>query len=94
MNLNNLAISLIELDPENLSELDGFKKNLVLCKEKAEGHLKNVLEQACAEIEEWSGQDPESRRAGIVRLGELLEQAMEFSEGNPSEILPCLMILI
>jgi two-component system chemotaxis sensor kinase CheA len=88
MNLNNLAISLIELDPENLSELDGFKKNLVLCKEKAEGHLKNVLEQACAEIEEWSGQDPESRRAGIVRLGELLEQAMEFSEGNPSGAKP------
>ena len=88
MNLNHLAISLIELDPENLSELDGFKKNLVLSKEQAKGHLKDVLEQACAEVEAWSGQDPESRRAGIVRLGELLEQAMEFSGGNPSVAKP------
>ena len=30
----------------------------------------------------------ESRRAGIVRLGELLEQAMEFSGGNPSVAKP------
>jgi len=46
MNLNHLAISLIELDPENLSELDGFKKNLVLSKGKARGYLKDVLGQA------------------------------------------------
>jgi len=84
MNLNHLAISLIELNPENLSELDRFKKNLVLSKGKARGHLKDVLGKACAEVEAWSGQGPESRRAGIVRLGELLEQAMEFSEGNTS----------
>ena len=83
MNLNHLAISLIELDPENISELDGFKKNLILSKEQAKGHLKDVLEQACAEVESWSGKDPESCRAGIVRLGELLEQAMEFSGGSP-----------
>jgi len=88
MNLNNLAISLIELNPENLLELDEFKKNLVLSKGKAKGHLKDVLDQACAEVEVWSGQDPESRRAGIVRLGELLEQAMELSEGNPSGAKP------
>ena len=88
MNLNHLAISLIELDPENLSELDGFKKNLVLSKGKARGHLKDVLGQACAEVEAWSGQGPESRRAGIVRLGELLEQAMEFSGGNLSVAKP------
>jgi len=88
MNLNNLAISLIELDPENLSELEEFKKNLVLSKGKAKGHLKDVLDQACAEVEAWSGQDPESRRAGIVRLGELLEQAMELSEVNPSGAKP------
>ncbi len=88
MNLNHLAISLIELDPENLSELDGFKKSLVLSKGKARGHLKDVLGKACAEIETWSGLGPEFRRAGIVRLGELLEQAMEFSEGNPSGAKP------
>ena len=57
MNLNHLAISLIELDPENLSDLDGFKKNLILSKEQAKGHLKDVLGQACAEVEAWSGQD-------------------------------------
>ena len=88
MNLNNLAISLIELNPENLSELDEFKKNLVLSKGKAKGHLKDVLDQAFAEVESWSGQDSESCRAGIVRLGELLEQAMELSEGNPSGAKP------
>jgi two-component system, chemotaxis family, sensor kinase CheA len=84
MNLNHLAISLIEIDPENISELDEFKKNLVLFKDEAKGHLKDVLDKAFAEVEAWSGQDPESRRAGIVRLGELLEQAMEFSEEDPS----------
>lgn len=88
MNLNNLAISLIELDPENLSELEEFKKNLLLSKGKATGHLEDVLGQACDEVEAWSGQDPESRRAGIVRLGELLEQAMELSEGNSSGAKP------
>lgn len=84
MNLNHLAISLIELDPENLSELDGFKKNLILFKEQAKGYLKDVLGQACAEVEAWSSQYPESRQAGIVRLGELLEQAMEISGGSSS----------
>ena len=79
---------MIELDPENLSELDLFKKNLILSKEQSKGNLKDVLGQACAEVETWHGQDPESRRAGIVRLGELLEQAMEFSGGNPSGAKP------
>ena len=88
MNLNHLAMSLIELDPENLSEVDRFKKNLVLSKVEAKGQIKEVLEQACAELEAWSGQDPESRLAGIIRLGELLDQAMEFSEGNQSDTKP------
>jgi two-component system chemotaxis sensor kinase CheA len=82
MNLNHLAISLIQLDPENISDLEEFKKNLTLAKEKAQGHLQDVLGQACDEVEVWSGQDQNFRRAGIVRLGELLEQAMEFSGGN------------
>ena len=84
MDLNHLAILLIELDPENLLDLDEFKKSLVLAKKKVRGHLKDILGQACAEIEAWSGHDLESRRAGIVRLGELLEHAMEFSGGNSS----------
>jgi two-component system, chemotaxis family, sensor kinase CheA len=88
MNLNHLAISLIELDAENLSDLDEFKKSLILTKKKARGHLKDILEQACSEIEEWSGQGLEERRAGIFRLGELLEQAMEFSGANPSSAKP------
>lgn len=88
MNLNHLAISLIEIDPENLSELDEFKKNLVLSKEKAKGHIKDVLDKAFVEVDGWPGQDPESRRAGIVRLGELLEQAMELSEENSSGAKP------
>jgi len=88
MNLNHLAISLIELDAENLSDLDEFKKNLILTQKKARGHLKDILGQACSEIEEWSGQGLESRRAGIVRLGELLEQAMELSGENQSVAKP------
>ena len=88
MNLNHLAISLIELDPENISDLDVFKKSLVLAQKKARGKVKNILGQACAEIEAWSGYDLESRRAGIVRLGELLEQAMEFGAENSSGAKP------
>jgi len=88
MNINHLAISLIELDPENLSDLDAFKKTLILTKKKATGHLKDILGQACAEIEAWFDHDLESRREGIVRLGELLEQAMELSGGNSSEAKP------
>jgi len=88
MNLNHLAISLIELDPENISDLDVFKKSLVLAKKKARGKVKDILGQACAEIEAWSVYDLESRRAGIVRLGELLEQAMEFSAENSSGAKP------
>ncbi len=88
MNLNHLAISLIELDPENISDLDVFKKSLVLAKKKARGKVKDILGQACAEIESWSGYDLESRRAGIVRLGELLEQAMEFGVENSSGAKP------
>ena len=88
MNINHLAISLIELDPENLSDLDAFKKTLILTKKKATGHLKDILGQACAEIDAWFDHDLESRREGIVRLGELLEQAMELSGGNSSEAKP------
>jgi two-component system chemotaxis sensor kinase CheA len=88
INLNHLAISLIELNPENIPELDGFKKNLVLCKGQAKGRLEDVLAQACAEVDSLFGQDLESRREGIVRLGELLEQAMEFSGENPSVAKP------
>ena len=96
MNLNNLAISLIELDPQNNSEFDEFKKKLILFKDKSAGNLRNVLEQACAEMDSWPDQDVESRREGIARLGELLEQAMECSEedtpaaepGKPATVPP------
>lgn len=88
MNLNHLAISLIELDPENLSDLNEFKKNLILTQKKSKGPLKDILGQACADIEAWQDQDPESRQAGIARLGELLEQAMDLSVRNPSGTKP------
>ena len=88
MNLNNLAISLIELNPENISEFDEFKKKLILSKDKATGHLKDVLEQACVEVDSWSGQSMESRREGIALVGELLEQAMEYGEVDSSDVKP------
>lgn len=86
MNLNHLAISLIELDSDNLSELKAFKKNLALSKKQATGNLENILERAYAETEALFGQSPELRRAGIVRLGELLEQAMEINTEKDSGI--------
>jgi len=82
MNINHLAISLIELNPENLSDLNAFKQNLVLSKKKARGRLKDILGKACAEIEVWFDHDLEERKEGINRLGELLEQAMELSGGS------------
>ncbi|HUN55622.1 MAG TPA: chemotaxis protein CheA [Smithella sp.] len=88
MDLNHLAISLIELDPENISDFNAFKENLVIAQKKARGHVKDILGQACAEIEAWQGYDPETRRAGIVRLGELLEQAMDSGAGNSSGAKP------
>ena len=78
MDLNHLAISLIELNPENLSETDEFKKNLIVIKDQSTGQLKEVLEEACAEVEKWPGISLELRRESIILLGELLEQAMEF----------------
>ena len=88
MNLNHLAIALIELDPENLLDLEEFKKNLILTQKKARGRIKDILEQACVEIEMWSGQDLDSRRAGIIHLGELLDQAMETGGVKPSGAKP------
>lgn len=80
MNLNNLAISLIELDPQNNAECDAFKKQLILIKDKTVGALREMLEQACNEMDSWPDQDVEKRREGIARLGDLLERAMECGE--------------
>jgi two-component system chemotaxis sensor kinase CheA len=88
MNLNHLAISLIELNPENNSDLEEFKQNLSLFKEQASGHLKDVLVQACSEVESWAEQDVELRRMGIIHLGELFEQIMEFGESNSIDTKP------
>lgn len=84
MNLNHLAIALIELDPENLSDVEAFKKTLLLTTKKAKGHLKEILAHACADIEEWSVQDLDARRKGIIRLGELLEKGMDLDVKNSS----------
>jgi len=88
MNLNHLAISLIELNPENISELDEFKRNLDQFKEQVSGHLKDVLMQACSEVESWANKSLELRRMGITHLGELFEQIMELGESNSQEIKP------
>lgn len=84
MNINNLAISLIELDPENLSDLEAFKQNLFAAKKKARGHLKEILGQACADIENWFDRDLEERKAGINRVGDFLEKAMELGTAASS----------
>lgn len=84
MNLNHLAISLIELNAENFSELDEFKASLILTQKKSRGRVKTILGQAYAEMEAWLQLGLEERQVGIVRLGELLEQAMELGVKNPS----------
>lgn len=86
MSLNHLAIALIELDPDNRSALEQFKQNLALSKKQATGNLKNILERAYDETEALIGQGPELRTAGIVRVGELLEQAMEINVEKNSGI--------
>lgn len=90
MNLNHLAISLIELNPENTSELDEFKQSLHVFKEQASGHLKDVLEQACSEVESWPDQSVEKRRMGIIHLGELFEQIMELGDSDAADTKPAL----
>ncbi len=85
MNLNHLVISLIELNPENIPELNEFKQNLYAFREQASGHLKDVLDQAYSEVEAWSNQNVESRRMGITHLGELFEQIMELGESDTSD---------
>ena len=85
MNLNHLAISLIELNPENLSDLEEFKKNLILITEQSEGYLKDVLSEACFEVDALFEQSLESRRAGIARLGVLLEKVMSNGDIDKSD---------
>ena len=85
MNLNHLAISLIELNPENLSDLEEFKKTLILITEQSEGYLKDVLSEACFEVDALFEQSLESRRAGIARLGVLLEKVMSNGDIDKSD---------
>ncbi|HNZ64661.1 MAG TPA: chemotaxis protein CheA [Smithella sp.] len=76
MNLNRLAIFLIELNPENLAELEEFKKNLVSMKDNAPERIKDILNEACSEVDAMFEESPEARRSAVARLGILLEQAM------------------
>lgn len=85
MNLNHLAIALIELDPANLSGLEEFKKTLTQSKKKAKGHLKDILNEACSVVDALFEQTPEQRQDGIARLGMLLEQAMDNNFVDASE---------
>jgi two-component system chemotaxis sensor kinase CheA len=88
MNLNHLAISLIELNPENLAELEEFKKNLEISQKQAKGDLEKILNEACDEVDALFDTSPELRRDGIARLGELLEKAMETGDTNFSDAKP------
>lgn len=84
MNLNRLAISLIELNPENPADLEEFKKNLLSCYNNARGRIQNILKEACSEAEVMSDKTPELQRNIIARLGVLLEQAMGSGEADIS----------
>lgn len=84
MNLNRLAISLIELNPENPADLEEFKKNLLSCYNNARGRIQNILKEACSEAEVMSDKTPELQRNIIARLGVLLEQAMGSDETDIS----------
>ena len=84
MNLNRLAISLIELNPENPADLEEFKKNLLSCYNNTQGRIQNILKEACFEADAMVDQVPELQRNIIARLGVLLEQAMGSGETDIS----------
>ncbi|HOO35180.1 MAG TPA: chemotaxis protein CheA [Smithella sp.] len=84
MNLNRLAISLIELNPENPADLEEFKKNLLSCYNNTQGRIQNILKEACFEADAMVDQVPELQRNIIARLGVLLEQAMGSDETDIS----------
>lgn len=84
MNLNRLAISLIELNPENPADLEEFKKNLLSCYNNTQGRIQNILKEACFEADAMVDQAPELQRNIIARLGVLLEQAMGSDETDIS----------
>jgi two-component system chemotaxis sensor kinase CheA len=77
VNLNQLAITLIGLDPENLEGLDDFKKGIRASITGSQGRQKSLLNDALDTAEAMSGHDPETCRIGLTRIGVLLELAME-----------------
>ena len=77
MDLNQLAISLIGLDPENIEGLDELKKEIAVSIAGSLGRQKRLLNDALDTAEAMSGHDAETCRIGLDRIGELLEQAME-----------------
>jgi len=74
MNLNQLAISLIEIDPEDLTGLSELIKEMDAAAVQATGQLKDLLRQACGTAEALATVGPEARRVGFDRLCELLEK--------------------
>ncbi len=80
MNLNTIAISLIQLNPENDDELKVFHENLFQYSKRAPDVMEAIMSEACEEAGALLGKSAELRKEGIVKLGKLLEKAMELSE--------------
>jgi len=82
MNLNNLIISLIELNPENENELEEFIQNLLSSRAEADGPIRHILDQACAEADTWMTKSEELRKESILKVGNFLEDLMEVAENH------------
>lgn len=85
INLNHLAIALIELDPDNPVDVDQFKKSLALARDNATGPLRDLFLQGCEVLNAWPDTDPQLRQEAMSRLSGLLEQAMRLGEEIPIE---------
>jgi len=84
MDLNKIAVSLINLDADSDQEIEAFTESLCRLSEKAAPVIRNLIEEACEEAGMLREKSPESRKESVARLGRLIEKAMELCE-EPEE---------
>ena len=84
MNLNQLAISLIELDPGDTKGLSELIKNMEAAVPSSQGKTRELLNTALDTAKKIDNGDLKSCQDSLSRIGELLEQAMEggHTQGN------------
>jgi len=66
--------------------LEEFKKNLVSIKNNTQGRIKDILNEACSEVDAMFDESSDARRSAVARLGILLEQAMGNGDADFAEM--------